>query len=153
MAKDTELILLSKKLDNGLHVTIYDKCKRIAWDRYLVKISCVVEGKFAEPDCAALLHAEHLPSFQEKYPEGKISILFDKERNFIDEGVKDAVLQDLVGQCEVNFDYMATGRFAENLLSKTVDEFILEFQVRQEMGLVADPQEVDEPDDFSGCFK
>ncbi len=153
MAKDTELILRSIVLENGLTITIYDKCKQIAGDRHFVKISCVVEGCFSEESCAPLLTEEQLTAFNAKYPQGKLTYQFDKERNFIDEGVKDEVLQELVSQCEATYDYISATQFSQNLLSKTVEGFIQEFQVRQEMDLVEKTQEVEEPDDFSACFK
>ncbi len=153
MSKDTEIILLSKVLNNGLNVTIYDKCKRIAWDRYFVKVCCVVTGTYLEADCATMLTSEQLSSFETKYPGYTVTFKIEKERNFVDEDVKETVLNDLIQQCEEGFDYIGSSRFAENLLNKTAQDFIQEFAVRKEMGLVEQPEDVDEPDDFSACFK
>jgi len=53
----------------------------------------------------------------------------------------------------LNIDYMGTQSFADNLFKKTVEEFVQEFNVRKEMGLLKRDEDIEEPDDFSACFK
>lgn len=153
-SKDNENIIVSHTLDNGLVVTIIDKCRLIAGDRWYVKIICQTSGPYSAEQCEKLLTDEEYAAFCEKYPNGKITFQYEKERNFVDAAVKDAVLDELVAQIiESNLGYMGKDSFAENLLQKMVDEFIVEFKVRKEMGLLESDEEVEEPDDFSACFK
>ncbi len=141
-------------MDNGLQIDIFDKCKMIAGDRWYVKIVCVTTGSYPAEKCKELLNEEQYTAFVEKYPDCKISFQYDKERNFVDDRVKDEAVQELVDQIrDSNLDYMAKESFAENLLRNRVDEFIQEFEVRKQMGLLDNKEDVDEPDDFSACFQ
>jgi hypothetical protein len=153
-ATDSRKIIVSHKLDNGLQVTIYDHCRLIAGDRWYVKISCEISGKYIQDECRGVLNDEQTQAFLEKYADGVVTFTYTKDRNFVDDGVKEEILHDLVEQIEVsNLGYMAKDSFAENLLKKTMDEFILEFNVRKEIGLLGGDEDVEEPDDFSACFK
>ncbi len=154
MSKDTKNIIISHKLENGLIVDIIDKCRLIAGDRWYVKIICQTTGSYDAVKCKTLLTDEEYGAFREKYPNGEIVFKYDKERNFVDDGEKEKVLQELIDQiADSNLGYMAKQSFADNLLDKTVEEFIQEFTVRKEMGLLKRDEDVEEPDDFSACFK
>jgi hypothetical protein len=80
---------------------------------------------------------------------------FTKERNFVDENVKDEVVSAIIGQIHDNsLAYVANPVFAANLLQQKVDQFIQEQNVRREMGMVHDDEEEDDgPADFSACFR
>ena len=154
MSKDTENLIVSHSLANGLTVEIIDKSRLVAGDRWYVKIICVTTGSYSSAKINELLDEEQYRAFLEKYPEGKIIFQYAKERNFVDDAVKVEVLQELVDNiADSNLDYMAKESFAMNLLDKTVEAFIEEYKVRKEMGLLEDTEEVEEPDDFSACFK
>ncbi len=154
MSKDTEKIIVTHTLDNGLQVKIIDKCRLVAGDRWYLKITCVTTGSYSDEQCKELLNDEQYQSFVEKYPQGKLTFQYDKERNFIDDAIKDEALQELVDQiADLNIDYMGTQSFADNLFKKTVEEFVQEFNVRKEMGLLKRDEDIEEPDDFSACFK
>ncbi len=154
MSKDTQNIIVSHTLDNGLIVEIIDQSRLIAGDRWYVKIVCVTTGPYPADKCKKLLTEEQFQAFEEKYPDCEIVFSYEKERNFVDDAVKEEVLQELVDNIESsNIDYMAKQSFADNLLDKTIEEFIQEFSVRKEMGLLEKRDEVEEPDDFSACFK
>ncbi len=154
MSKDTDKILASYTLDNDLQVTIFDQSRLIAGDRWYLKIICVIDGDYSAEQCQEMLNDEQYHSFCEKYPECKLTFQYEKERNFVDDAIKDELLQSLVDQIvDSNLDYMAKTSFAENLLLKTIEEFIQEFNVRKEMKLLEEKDSGEEPDDFSACFK
>jgi hypothetical protein len=154
MSKDTEKILASYNLDNGLQVTIFDKSRLVAGDRWYLKIICVTEGAYAAEQCQEMLDGEQYQAFVEKYPECRVRFQYEKERNFVDDAIKDEVLQSLIDNIvESNLDYMAKVSFAENLLQKIIEEFIQEFNVKKELALLEEETSVTEPDDFSACFK
>lgn len=149
-------VIFDRELANGLHVVIRDNSKRIAADRWFVKLNCLCEMEIDPASLARLtMGAEELAAFS-KEQGGKARHQFIKERNFVDEGEREEVVAELLAQIEdTTLAYLATSGFATNLLQQNVDDFCQEYRVRQEMGLNRDSGEDDDdgPADFSACFE
>lgn len=146
--------ILHTSLANGLQVTVVDNSKRMAADRWYVKINCLAQAPLPAQKLATLtLESEQLAAFVE-HTQGNLQYRFSKERNFVDEGVKAEVVEELMGQIHSTaLPYLATDSFLANLFDKSVEDFVQEYQVRQEMGLDLEEEEDDGPADFSACFQ
>ncbi|MFH1217468.1 MAG: hypothetical protein V1706_13290 [Pseudomonadota bacterium] len=151
----TEKVLLEKKFSNGIKVCFYDLSKKVAADRWMVKINC--EALF-EPgkDAFDAIEDENLVhGLKDKFARG-VTHTISKERNFIDEQDKDAILVELLTQLQDNvFLYLGSDRFPQSLLQKKIDDFQKEFELTQKMGAVVAVQDEEEegPADFSACFR
>ncbi len=149
-------IILETDLANGLHVIVIDNSKTMAADRWYITLTCRSESPLPPYKLAALdLDAEILAAFVE-HMAGTINHVFTKERNFVDEKLKDEVVAEFLEQIEqVSLPYLAADSFIENLFQQNMDDFVQEYRVRQEMNLLAtddDDGEDDGPADFSACF-
>ena len=88
-------ILYSEVCPNGIEITVTDQSRKIAGDRWLVKIQCRVESSIcrpspSSPDCAVF------PKEEENHK--KASKVFNRERNFIDNNEREFVVDDLLQQ-------------------------------------------------------
>ncbi len=148
--------LLRSQLTNGLLVVVTDNSKTMAADRWYITLTCRAEIELPPKKLAALsMDSEMLAAFVAK-TNGKLEYVFTKERNFIDEGLKDEAVAEFMGQIEeVTLPYLGATTFVDRLFEQKVEEFSQEYKVRQEIGLIArdDEEEDDGPADFSACFK
>jgi hypothetical protein len=152
--KESGKILESNMLANGLQVTFYDLSKKIAADRWQVKVKCESVLKVQDELYDAIDDAE-LASAMKQDCANTVIHTFYRERNFIDEKEKDGVLQELFNQLSENVrTYMGGELFSRKLFEKKVDEFKLKYMVQKERDrLAATDEEDDEPADFSACFR
>ncbi len=150
----TEKLIETKTLENGVTLSLFDFCRQVAGDRWYVKILCRMELAVpAEKLAESGLDAAGQAAFSDHYKDILVHE-FAKERNFIDENVKDEVVRAIISQINENsLSYVANPVFADNLFRQKVDEFMQEQAIRAQMGLVHDEGEDDEPADFSACFQ
>ena len=145
--------LYSEEFDNGLGLEILDLSRRVAADRWLVR----VEGRvgFAGEEAAAAMRAR-FPEAEGEVWSRLVSgplLAWTGERNFIDEREKDEVRARLVDDFLATArGYMADPAFPERLVSKRVSE--LARQIEIERSLAKDDGEDDDgPADFSHLFR
>lgn len=150
----TENILLTRKLPNGIRVTFYDMSKRLAADRWLVKVRCEAVLALAPEDYGIIDDLELLDALKQKFAGG-VTHTIVRERNFIDEREKDAICQELLSQLEENaFVYLGGERFPASLLEKKIGDFRKEFELERKRSAVAGAVDEDDgPADFSACFR
>jgi len=141
-------------LANGIQVTFYDLSRRIAADRWQVKVKCQAVLKVQEEQFDSIEDAELASAMKQDCSHAVIHTIL-RERNFIDESDKDGILQELFNQLSENVrTYMAGELFARKLFEKKVDEFKLKYLVQKQMEQqVAVDDEDDGPADFSACFR
>jgi len=147
-------ILESTMLANGIQVTFYDLSRRIAADRWLVKIKCESVLKVQEEQFDAIDDSDLASAMKQDCSSTVIHTIF-RERNFIDESEKDGILQELFSQLSENArTYMGGELFARKLFAKKIDEFKLKYLMQKEIERQAATDEEDDgPADFSACFK
>ena len=88
-------------LANGIQVTFYDLSRRIAADRWLVKIKCESVLKVQEEQFDAIDDSDLASAMKQDCSSTVIHTIF-RERNFIDESEKDGILQELFSQLSEN---------------------------------------------------
>lgn len=154
---ESEKILAAAVLPNGITVTFYDLSRKVAADRWLVKVKCEADFEVGEPLYANMNDAKLAAAMQEEGANRMRHQLF-RERNFIDAREKDAVLHDLFTQLHKNaITYMGSELFLRRLFEKKVEAFKLEYRIQEEIrrqaALAEGEDDDDGPADFSACFK
>lgn len=151
----SEKLIEAKTLANGVKISLFDFCKPMATDRWYVKILCRLElAVSADMLVGSGLDSAGQAAFNDRYA-GVLVHEFAKERNFVDEKVKDEVVAAIITQLNENsLSYVANPVFADNLFRQKVEQFAQELQVRNGMASVPDElQDDDGPADFSSCFQ
>jgi hypothetical protein len=152
---ESEKILAAAVLPNGITVTFYDLSRKVAADRWLVKVKCEADFEAGEQLFASLNDAKLAVALQEDGANRMRHQLF-RERNFIDAREKDAVLHDLFTKLHENaISYMGSELFLRRLFEKKVEAFKLENRIQEEIRRQTALAEDDDdgPADFSACFK
>ena len=154
---ESEKILAAAVLPNGITVTFYDLSRKVAADRWLVKVKCEADFEVGEQLFASLNDAKLAVALQEDGANRMRHQLF-RERNFIDAREKDAVLHDLFTKLHENaITYMGSELFLRRLFEKKVEAFKLENRIQEEIrrqaALAEGEDDDDGPADFSACFK
>lgn len=144
----------SENLKNNINVAIYDLSKRIAGDRWFIRICCVATLPMTDTLLNQLTETgEVAAAFKKRYADG-LTLEVVKERNFVDEQVKDDVVQQIMDQISENsLNYMNIDAFPHKLLRSEFEKFKIEYFCRREIEETDDQDEEDGPADFSGCFK
>ena len=141
-------------LKNDIQISFYDLSKKIAADRWLVRICCIATLKFQDKMLKELsADLEIINAFKDRYANG-LNLEVIKERNFIDESEKDDILKQLFSQIDENsLEYMGGPIFPMKLLKSKFKEFNKEYIERKQMQVVDDIEEDDGTADFSACFR
>lgn len=149
-------LIEQQEIAGGIVVTIHDQSKRVAADRWLVKIRCEATvplpaacvGDLVEED--AELKAMVLARLGDR-----LSLVVVKERNFIDAQEKEAVLAGLVANVRENvLGYLASPQFPARLFASRYAELRESCVVeRHYQGLSVKDEEDEGPTDFSALFR
>ncbi|MBI5559152.1 MAG: hypothetical protein HY885_16125 [Deltaproteobacteria bacterium] len=147
-------ILEIKKFPNGIEVRFADLSRKLAGDRWLVKVKCeavldVREEWFADIDDAELAAAMKLDC------AGRVRHAIYRERNFVDAHDKDRIVEEIFRHFQENaLTYMSGEVFPRKLFKNKVEAFGLRYRIEKEMSVSSAPDEDDDgPADFSGCFR
>jgi len=148
-------LILEKKLANSLNIKITDHSRLSAADRRDVKIICSV---------VMILTDEHLGDRQGDEPElfslirsrmgPELSIDLVQERNFIDAGCREKVIQELLAGISENMTgYLSSesfpGRFFDIRYEEARKACLVDLARGADNCAACD----DEPADFSACFR
>ncbi len=147
--------LEERRLANGLAVAVWDLSKKIAGDRWLVKIHCQTLIPVAEEFFLRLQEADSGLLEEVRARMGE-QVAFDviKERNFVDEAEKDAILKAMVEQVSGNMvRYLANPKFPEKFFSSKYEELRKACLVERHYRAQGEEDEEEGPADFSSCFR
>ncbi|SMC17955.1 hypothetical protein SAMN02746041_00430 [Desulfacinum hydrothermale DSM 13146] len=123
---DERVLLESRKLPTGLALHLYDGSRKIAGDRWYVQLQVEIPIPL---DDAMLrtLDAEDkdvLDAFRHQVGDPYI-YRYQKEKNFVDAGEKDAALEQLKEDfLSTNWNYLSHPRFAELTVRKSFWEWM-----------------------------
>ncbi len=139
-------------LPNGITLTYIDESKKIAGDRWQVKIRCVASLPLNEAMRAALreLSPEEQEFIHNELTDG---LRYEQlwERQFVDKDVKEQVMAKELERSEKLFPYLGQADFIEKLFNQRLSELRQAFKQRPISSDTAST--IPEPDDFSACFK
>jgi hypothetical protein len=147
---ELEIVLKEEKLANGVFLQLIDRSGILAADRWTVRLLCRFTVKVDESLWSTL---DDFPDRQTIMEMIGPELVHEqkKERQFIADSEKDAVINDLICQAEELLPYASSPRFVEALLEKRVKE------ARMQLAFAPPPaspaaDEDDEPADFSHLF-
>ncbi|MFH1020570.1 MAG: hypothetical protein V1782_08200 [Pseudomonadota bacterium] len=153
-------IIEQRSLENDMTLTVYDQSKKMAGDRWLIKIICEAElpvddGFFSRvPEADLDLQSE----IQEKMA-GSVKFSATKERTFIAETERAALVELMVADILTNMvTYLNKPGFPEKLFARKYEEMRKACDTARHYRLLQnedrDGDDADEgPPDFSACFK
>lgn len=153
-------ILEQRSLDNGMSLTLSDLSRKVAGDRWLVRVVWeavipVAEDLFSRlPETDPLLHSAVREGLGQS-----ITFSVARERNFVADGDRAAMVDSLRQQGLANMlSYLSSPLFPEKLFLRRYEEETQACLLARH--LAAQQQERDsqagddgEPADFSACFR
>ena len=154
--KDMDMLFIKEKqLANGSTLSFYDCSKRLVTDRWFVKM----RGEVKFPVAGAAW-----PDFEGDGPElvamvkerlgDSVTLILDRERNFIDAEVKEAVVSQLIDQIEENLvGYLSDPSFPQKLFARRYDEMRQQCLLERQLPQPPVDDEDNSPADFSACFR
>jgi len=152
-------IISQHRLANDMLLTVYNQSKKMAGDRWLLRVVCEAEYPVADeffadfPDDAPGLKGEIYDRMA-----GVLKFSVVKEKTFVDHAESDVVLAGMVAEISGNMaGYIGNPAFPERLFSRSYEALKQEcIMARHYSGLesgAADEKEDEGPADFSECFR
>lgn len=152
-------IIEQRRLENNMTLTVHDQSKKMAGDRWLIKIICEAKmpvdagffARVAEDDLA--LQAEVREAMA-----GSVTFSVTKERTFIAETERAALVERMVTEIMTNMvTYLNRPEFPDKLFARKYAELRERCATaRHYRGLQDESRDRDDDDgpaDFSACFK
>ena len=155
---DNAKLITNRSLDNGMDLHYFDSSKRMAGDRWLVRLQC----KSAFPVLNFYYNQYHhiepelFDALKEKMGES-VSFEITKERTFVPEQDKDTVLHELIEQADSTISsYLNTPQFSEKVFIQQVEKVMQQLETERAMRSLTNRnsqlEEDEGPADFSHCF-
>ena len=147
-------LLIDKKLNNGMHLSFYNDSRKVAGDRWLVVLKLETSVPLTEKMLDEISNSDECDFLLDKF-NGNLSFVLERKRHFVDEKEVEGTLEDLMLLAENNWaEYLDRDDFAQQLFKKKLAEFEAQFLLEKQTRLnEAKVRDVEEPDDFSACFK
>ena len=149
-------LMEQQEIADGILVTIHDHSKRVAADRWLVKIRCEATVPLPAACVDDLVEEDAgLKAMVLARLGDRLTFAVVKERNFIDAREKEAVLAGLVANVRENvLGYLVSPQFPARLFAGRYAELRQGCVVeRHYQGLSARDEEDEGPADFSDLFR
>lgn len=152
-------IIEQRSLENKMTLTVCDQSKKMAGDRWLVKIICEAEmpvddGFFARlPEADLALQAEVREAMA-----GSVKFSVTKERTFVAETERGALTERMVTEIMTNMaGYLDRPEFPERLFARRYEELREACATARHYRRLPDQDQAGDDDegpaDFSACFK
>jgi len=145
---------MEKELANGMTATYLDESKKLAADRWLVKLRC----RIAMPLQGWMLEemAGDAPQtlFCREQFAGCLAHEVAMERNFIDAADREKVMAEMIERLEdTMLGYLAKEVFVRQLFTVKLAEFTRRYAQQGWTERLEDGGDIAEPADFSACFR
>lgn len=148
-------LLKKKQLANGLTLSFFDCSRQLVTDRWFVKMRGEVKLPVAGadwPDCDS--DDPELIAMVKEQLGDSVTLLLDRERNFVDADDKDAVVDQLIDQIEENLvGYLSDPSFPQKLFARQYDRIHKQCVLARQQLQSPVADEDDGPADFSACFR
>lgn len=145
---------IEKELANGAMVTYLDESKKLAADRWLVKLRCRVAIPLQAWMSDALSGEDPQTVFCREHLGGQLVHEIVVERNFIDETEKERLKAEMTERLEdATLEYLSREVFVRQLFTVKLAEAKDHYARQGWKPLAEDGDSTPEPDDFSACFR
>ena len=124
MTDDTAKIIVQQQLDNGIKLSIYDRSRVMAGDRWQVELECRAYIPMDESywDLVVQEDPELLHDIK-KILDNQLEFVTTRQRNFVDAREYEMVLQEMVKQISDSIlDYMKKPNFPQEFFKKQYRE-------------------------------
>jgi len=152
-------IIEQRSLENNMTLTVYNQSKKMAGDRWLIKIICEAELPVGEEFFSRLSETDlALQAEVREAMAGSVKFSATKERTFIAETERASLVELMVADILTNMvTYMNRPEFPEKLFARKYEELRTACSTaRHYRGLPDEEHDGDADDgpaDFSACFK
>jgi hypothetical protein len=144
----------TKELANGVTITYVDESKKLAADRWLVKLRCRATIPLQGWMWNSMLGEDPRTIFCRERLAGGLAHEIVMERNFIDKTERERLLAEMVCTLEETvLGYIGREAFVRQLFTRKLAESTLHFDQQRPEFLVDDVEEPPGPADFSACFR
>lgn len=148
---------MDKKLANGLAIRYQDESKKLAADRWLIKLRCQAFIPVQDWMREALAGDDPCTAFCRRELGKHLAYEVVLERNFIDECEGERVRQELVGAFESSvLSYLEKEVFVRQLFAThrvALEERYARLAWSEAGSVVEEGDETPGPADFSACFR
>ncbi len=159
MVKETHSsqVILEKNMAGGICIVITDMSRRMAGDRWLIKINCEAKVPVAEEYWSAISHVnEELQDCIRNKIGSHAIYSTTQKRTFIAEDEKDTVIKSIINTLEENaLKYIANPEFPKKLFFQKYKTAQNECMLEQQKKTMVELEDDDDgsPADFSHLFK
>lgn len=145
---------MEKELANGMTATYVDESKKLAADRWLVKLRCCIATPLKGWMLDDLAGDDPQTLFCRAQFAGRLAHEIVMERNFIDAAEKDLVMDELIERLENTvLGYLERELFVRQLFAVKMKEFAELYARQGWTERLEEGGEPAEPADFSACFR
>lgn len=145
--------LEDEQLANGVVVRFYDESRRVAGDRWQVKVRYDAVVSVSETFWSLVSGGPELIEEIRAALGGEIVLTNVNERNFISAEEKEVLVAEIVSRARKNiFGYLADPGFPERFFKRCFKEAREEIQRKKREVRVPDNEDVEEPVDFSHLY-
>jgi len=149
-----EQLIKKEQLANGMVLSVYDKSRKIAGDRWFVKIDCVASIPLPQDAIARKLDTLELRECIQNEFGGNLVFSVSKERNFISADDKDLIIAQSVSQVFDNMaGYINNQKFKQRLFDIKYKDAKNHCLHQAAIRKAEEEKNIEEPADFSACFK
>jgi hypothetical protein len=146
--------MMENKLANGMTVTYLDESKGLAADRWLVKLRCRIAMPLQDWMLSDMARDDPQALFCREQFAGHLVHEIVQERNFIDVTDKERVLTEIREHLDDSVrSYLSKGVFVRQLFKVKLAEFIQLYTQQGWTGRLEEGVEIEDPTDFSACFR
>jgi len=143
-----------RELANGVTITYFDQSKKIAGDRYLVKVRCLASIPLQGWMVDALAASDPQTEFCRERLAGNLTHEIVMERNFIDETEREKLLSGMISSLEeAVLGYLSKESFVRQLFARKVSELVEQYGEAERVKFLEDEEEPPGVADFSACFR
>ena len=145
--------LEDEQLANGVLVRFYDESRRVAGDRWQVKVRYDAVVSVSETFWSLVNGEPELIEEIRAALGAEIVLTNVNERNFISAEEKETLVAEIVSQAQKNiFGYLADPVFPERYFKRCFKEACEEIKRKKRDVWVPDNEDIEEPIDFSHLF-
>ena len=145
--------LEDEQLANGVVVKFYDESRRVAGDRWQVKVRYDAVISVSETFWSLVSGEPELIEEIRAALGSEIVLSYINERNFISAEEKEVLVAEIVNRARKNiFGYLDAPEFPERLFKRRFKEAREKIERKKREVYVSDNEDIEEPVDFSHFF-
>ena len=145
---------MEKELANGMTATYLDESKKLAADRWLVKLRCRIAIPLQGWMLDDMTGDDPQTLFCREQFDGCLAHEIVMERNFIGATDKERVMADIIERLEDTvLGYLSKEAFIRQLFTVRIAEFTQRYAQQGWIERLEENENISEPTDFSACFR